>query len=50
MFQSILGGAVTPEDICAKLPKEATDAYVKIEENKIYWVGRNGETGSMDIW
>ena len=50
VFQSKLGGAVTPEEISAKLPKEATDAYVKIEENRIYWVGKNGEMGSVEIW
>ncbi|MBQ6398585.1 MAG: hypothetical protein IJI21_00530 [Clostridia bacterium] len=50
VFQSVMGGAVTPEEITAKLPKEATDAYIKIEENKIYWVGKKGEMGSVDIW
>lgn len=50
VFQSAMGGAITTEEITAKLPKDATDAYVKIEENKIYWVGKNGEMGSVDIW
>jgi len=50
IFQSLLGGAVTPEEIAAKLPKEATDAYIKIEENTIYWVGKNGEMGAVEIW
>ena len=34
----------------AKLPKEAVDAYIKLEENKIYWVGKKGEEGSIEIW
>ena len=50
VFESLLGGAVTPEEIIEMLPKEASDAYVKIEENTIYWVGKNGEMGSIDIW
>ena len=50
VFQSIMGGAVTPDQIVAKLPKETTDAYIKIEENKIYFVLKNGETGSVEIW
>ena len=29
---------------------EAVSAYVKIEENTIYWVGKNGEMGSVEIW
>jgi hypothetical protein len=50
VFESLLGGAITPEQIIDLLPKEATDAYVKIEENTIYWVGKNGEMGSVEIW
>jgi len=50
VFESVLGGVITPDQIIGKLPKEATDAYVKIEENTIYWVGKNGEMGSVDIW
>jgi len=50
VFESLLGGAITPEEIIDMLPKEATDAYIKIEENTIYWVGKNGEMGSIDIW
>jgi len=33
-----------------RVPKEAVDVYVKLEENKIYWVGKNDVTGSIDIW
>ena len=50
VFESLLGGTITPEDIIKKLPKEAVSAYVKIEENTIYWVGKNGEMGSVEIW
>ena len=50
VFESLLGGTITPEDIIKMLPKEATSAYIKIEENTIYWVGKNGEMGSIEIW
>ena len=49
-IQSPLGGSITPEEIAAKLPKDATNVYVRIDENKLYWVKKNGETGSVDIW
>jgi hypothetical protein len=45
-----MGGAITPEEIAAKVPKDAVSAYVKVEENKIYWVNKKGETGSVEIW
>ena len=48
-IQSPIGGVITPEEIAAKVPKEAVDAYVRVDENKIYWVGKKG-VGSVDIW
>ena len=50
VIQSVMGGAITPEEIAAKLPKGAVSAYVKVEENKFYWVAKDGETGSVEIW
>ena len=49
-IQSPLGGSITPEEIAAKLPKDTTNVYVRIDENKLYWVKKNGEIGSVDIW
>lgn len=49
-IQSPLGGSITPEEIAAKLPKDTTNVYVRIDENKLYWVKKNGETGSIEIW
>ena len=49
-IQSPLGGSITPEEIAAKLPKDTTNVYVRIDENKLYWVKKNGETGSVEIW
>ena len=50
VIQSVMGGAITPEEIAAKVPKDAISAYVKVEENKIYWVNKAGETGNVEIW
>ncbi len=49
VLQSPLGGEITPEEIAAKLPKGTLNAYVRIDQNKIYWVKKD-ETGSVDIW
>ena len=49
VFESAMGGQITPEEIAAKVPKGTDAAYVKMEENKIYWV-KGEETGSVDIW
>ena len=50
VIQSVMGGAITPEEIAAKVPKDAVSAYVKVEENKIYWVNKADETGEVKIW
>ena len=49
MIQSPMGGVITPEEITAKVPKEAKDVYVRVDENKLYWVGANS-VGSVEIW
>ena len=50
VFQSQSGHGITSEQIAIRVPKEAVDVYVKLEENKIYWVCKNGELGNADIW
>jgi len=50
VIQSPMGGSITGDEIAAKLPKGTTDVYVRLDENKLYWVKKNGETGSVDIW
>ena len=49
-IQSSMGGNITLEEIAEKVPKKTTDVYVKVEENKLYYVLENGETGDVDIW
>ena len=38
-----------PAEVAAKVPKDAVNAYVKVEENKIYWTS-DKDAGSVDIW
>jgi len=49
VFESNGGLQIKPEEIVDKVPKGCDAAYVKLEENKIYWV-KGEETGSVDIW
>ena len=49
VIQSPMGGIITPEEIAAKLPRGAKSVYVRVDQNKLWWI--NGEeTGSVDIW
>ena len=48
IIQSPMGGNITPEAIIAKVGK-ADKIYVRVDENKAYWV-RGKETGSVDLW
>ena len=49
IFETNGGRQITPEEIAERVPKGVDAAYVKLEENKIYWV-KGTETGSVDIW
>lgn len=48
-IQSPLGGNITPEEIAAKLPKGAESVFVRVDQNKLWWI-RGEESGSVDIW
>ncbi len=50
IIQSPMGGIITAEDISAKVPKGTADVYVRVDENKLYYVLENGETRDVDIW
>ena len=50
IIQSALGGFITSEDIAKKVPKNTADVYVRVDENKLYYVLEDGETGDVDIW
>ena len=49
IIQSVLGGAITPEEVLKRIPADADTGYIKTEENKAYWV-RGAESGSVDLW
>ena len=48
-IQSPLGGNITPEEIEAKMPEGAEAVFVRVDQNKLWWI-RGEETGSVDIW
>ena len=48
-IQSPLGGNITPEQIEARLPEGTESAYVRVDQNLIWWV-RGEETGAIEIW
>ena len=50
VVQSPMGGYISIEDIIKKTPEGATDIYIRVDENKLYYVLKNGETGDVDIW
>ena len=50
IIQSPAGGYITTEDIAKRVPKGTDNVYVRVDENKLYYVLKNGETGDLDIW
>ena len=47
--QSPLGGNITPEEIEAKMPEGVEAVFVRVDQNKLWWI-RGDETGHVDIW
>jgi uncharacterized protein (UPF0147 family) len=50
IIQSPMGGYISPADIAKKVPEGTADVYVRVDENKLYYVLKNGESGDVDIW
>ena len=48
-IQSPLGGNITPEEVAAKMPERTEAAFVRVDQNLIWWV-RGEETGAVEIW
>ena len=48
VIQSPMGGNITPEEIAKKVGSADT-VYIRVDENKAYWV-KGEETGSVDLW
>ena len=49
IIQSPMGGNITPEQILSKIPACSDSVYVRVDENKLYWV-KGDENGAVDIW
>ena len=49
IIQSPLGGEITPDAILARLSKDVDSVYVRVDQNKAYWV-KGEEYGSVDLW
>lgn len=49
-IQSPYGGNITPEEVLAKLPEGTEACFVRVDQNLIWWVRRDGETGAVEIW
>ena len=49
-IQSPLGGNITPEEVEAKMPEGTEACFVRVDQNKIWWVRGDGETGFVWIW
>ncbi len=49
-IQSPYGGNITPEEVAAKMPEGTEACFVRVDQNLIWWVKTNGETGAVDIW
>lgn len=49
-IQSPYGGNITPEEVAAKLPEGTEACFVRVDQNKIWWVRGDGETGFVWIW
>jgi len=49
ILQSPFNHEITPDGILAKIPEGTEKVYVRIDQNKIYWV-KGEENGDVDIW
>lgn len=49
IFETNDGRQISSDAIAEKVPKGADTAYIKLDDNKIYWV-KGEETGSVEIW
>ena len=49
VIQSPMGGNITAEEIAAKLPEGVETVFVRVDQNKLWWI-KGEENGSVDIW
>jgi hypothetical protein len=49
VIESPMGGAISTDEIAKRVPKGTEAVYVRVDENKLYWV-KGKKTGDIDIW
>ena len=49
IIESPMGGAISTDEIAKRVPKGTEAVYVRVDENKLYWV-KGKKTGDIDIW
>ncbi len=49
VIQSPMGGEITVNQVQAKLPEGADCVFVRVDQNKLWWI-MGEETGNVDIW
>ena len=49
IIQSPMGGEITVEQVAARLPEIAETVYVRVDQNKLWWVGGD-DSWYVDIW
>ncbi len=49
IIQSPMGGEITTEQIQDRLPAGTDCVFVRVDQNKLWWI-RGDETGSVEIW
>ena len=49
IIQSPMGGNITPRQVLQKIPDGSDSVYIRVDENKLYWV-KGDESGAVDIW
>jgi hypothetical protein len=41
--------SITPRQVLQKIPAGSDSVYIRVDENKLYWV-KGDENGAVDIW
>ena len=49
IIQSPMGGEITLDQIAEKLPEIAETVYVRVDQNKLWWVGGD-DSWYVEIW
>ena len=49
-IQSPYGGEITPEEVLDRMPDGTEACYDRVDQNLIWWVRKDGETGAVRIW